>query len=318
MDGSESELPVTRLAVFGSPIDHSQSPALHAAAYAALGLDWEYGREKVEEIELADKIASLGEDWRGISLTMPLKRRAYELADAVDAVGQLTGSVNTLLFGNRRDSDVGSQADTGSIPNLLRGPRLTWGFNTDVAGIVAALATEGIDTAPTVEIVGGGATATSALVAASVLGATNVSVAVRSPNRAGTLRDVAARTGIALEIGTLERRPRLAPDLVIVTVPGGTAIPDSYDVSARRGAALLDVAYDPWPSEFAVKWQSDGAPVLNGLVMLVHQALAQVRIFLAGDPSVPVPHENQVFEAMCGAVGLGATNIPRTFSVPES
>ncbi len=303
---------MTSLAVFGSPIDHSESPALHAAAYAALGLKWEYVRERVVETDLAEKIASLGDDWRGLSLTMPLKRRAYELSDSVDAVGKLTGSVNTLLFGSRHGRDDADEA------RPMRLPRSTWGFNTDVAGIVAALATEGIDTAQSVEIVGGGATATSAVVAASVLGATSVSVAVRSPSRASVLRDVAARTGISIEIGTMDRRPSLAPDLVIATLPGGTGVPEHYDVNARRGAALLDTVYNPWPSEFAFNWQPEGAPVLSGLVMLVHQALAQVRIFVSGDPRVPVPNEDRAFAAMCHAVGLGVTSIPRTFSVPES
>ncbi len=315
MDGSKSGVQLTRLAVFGSPIDNSQAPSLHAAAYAALGLPWHYGREKVEETELANVIGSLSDDWHGLSLTMPLKRRAYELADSVDVVGKLSGSVNTLLFGVRHDLKGHEGAGTAEP---TRAPRLTWGFNTDVAGMVASLATEGIDTAQSVEIVGGGATAASALVAASLLGANNVSVTVRSPSRAGALRDVAARTGIAIEIGTMDRRPSLAPDLVIVTLPGGTAVPDSYDTQARRGAALLDVSYSPWPSDFGAKWHSDGAPVLNGLVMLVHQALVQVRIFLSGDPSVPVPNEDRAFAAMCDVVGLGAMSFPRAFSVPES
>ena len=63
---------MTRCAVLGSPIAHSLSPAMHRAAYAALGLDWGYDAFEVEEDELRGFVASLGDDVRGLSLTMPL------------------------------------------------------------------------------------------------------------------------------------------------------------------------------------------------------------------------------------------------------
>jgi hypothetical protein len=70
---------VTRLAVLGSPIAHSQSPALHTAAYAALGLDWQYDAVEVTGATLADFVASRDASWRGLSLTMPLKRDVLPL-----------------------------------------------------------------------------------------------------------------------------------------------------------------------------------------------------------------------------------------------
>ena len=69
-----------RLAVLGSPIDHSQSPALHVAAYRTLGLDWEYGRFEVAEAELASFLDA-HDDWAGFSLTMPLKTELVRLSD---------------------------------------------------------------------------------------------------------------------------------------------------------------------------------------------------------------------------------------------
>ena len=62
-----------RLAVWGDPIGHSRSPELHAAAYAVLGLDWEYGRRQVGAEGFNDAVEALDDTWRGLSLTMPLK-----------------------------------------------------------------------------------------------------------------------------------------------------------------------------------------------------------------------------------------------------
>ena len=64
----------TRLAVLGSPIAHSKSPALHRAAYGALGLDWTYEAVEVRDGALEPFLAGLDASWRGLSLTMPLKR----------------------------------------------------------------------------------------------------------------------------------------------------------------------------------------------------------------------------------------------------
>jgi len=109
-------------AVLGSPIAHSLSPALHRAAYAHLGLDWDYQRHEVVAAELAGFVAGCGSDWRGLSLTMPLKEAALELGE-VDELAQLAGASNTLIFaeeGTRRlyNTDVGgpSVRTTTSTP----------------------------------------------------------------------------------------------------------------------------------------------------------------------------------------------------------
>ena len=64
-----------RCAVLGDPIDHSLSPVIHRAAYAELGLDWEYDAVAVPAGGLAGFVEGLDPaQWRGLSLTMPLKR----------------------------------------------------------------------------------------------------------------------------------------------------------------------------------------------------------------------------------------------------
>src|SRR5579875_3321927 len=105
-----------RLAVLGAPIAHSRSPQLHAAAYRVLGLDWEYGSAEVGEAGLAAFLAGLGPEWRGLSLTMPLKRAVLPLVPAREPLVERLGLANTVLLGDR--------------------PAL---FNTDVPAIVRVL-----------------------------------------------------------------------------------------------------------------------------------------------------------------------------------
>jgi len=106
---------MTRCAVLGSPIAHSLSPAMHRAAYAALGLDWQYDAYEVEEAELAGFVAGLGQDVRGLSLTMPLKRVALDLVDTVDPVAELIGAANTMLL----EPDGSRSAHNTDVPGLV-------------------------------------------------------------------------------------------------------------------------------------------------------------------------------------------------------
>lgn len=281
------------LAVYGSPIAHSKSPVLHRTAYRALGFDWSYDARDVGAADLPGVVRSLDDDWRGLSLTMPLKTAAYELSDTRDAIAELTGAVNTLRF-------TGTGAD-----------RTLFGYNTDVAGIVRALAAVGVTEAAHAQILGGGATAASAVVAAAELGAITVSILTRSPEKSAALVDLGRRVGLAVDVAEFSTMGVLpAPQLVISTLPGGSAVPVSYPDAVMAGCALLDVAYDPWPSAHASVWAAAGGTVANGLSMLVHQALLQVRIFAFNDPFQPLDDEDAVLRDMLASVGLDSRGIP--------
>ncbi|WP_165922662.1 saccharopine dehydrogenase NADP-binding domain-containing protein [Pseudonocardia endophytica] len=107
-----------RAAVLGSPIAHSLSPVLHRAAYASLGLaGWSYDAHEVDEAGLAGFVAGLGPEWAGLSLTMPLKRVALEVADRAADTAAAIGAANTLV----------------PEPDGWRAS------NTDVTGLVVAL-----------------------------------------------------------------------------------------------------------------------------------------------------------------------------------
>ncbi|MGN8551924.1 UNVERIFIED_CONTAM: shikimate dehydrogenase [Microbacterium sp. SLM126] len=266
-----------RLAVWGDPIAHSRSPQLHAAAYAVLGLDWRYERRRVDGIRFPEALASLDASWRGLSLTMPLKGVAHAAARERDRRAELTGAVNTLVLG----------AD---------GPR---GFNTDVGGIVRALAEEGVVDAPRARIVGAGATATSALVALSELGASEVDVVARRPEAVEPLTALGAALGIAVSATSFDADTFRAVAVTIATLPGDARISDDVAAAlAADGGFLLDVVYGHGPTTLSAAWDHAGGRSTSGLGMLLHQAVLQVRAFTTGDVADALPDEPAVLAAM--------------------
>ncbi|MDJ0336950.1 shikimate dehydrogenase [Cryobacterium sp. PH31-O1] len=273
-----------RLAVLGSPIKHSRSPMLHRAAYRQLGLDWTYEAVEVKCGSLAMFLSTLGPEWRGLSLTMPLKQEVLPFIDDCDRVAQLTGAVNTVLL--RRVNGRGTLS----------------GYNTDVAGLVRALAEGGVTRAAHVTLLGAGATAASALMAAAELGTEFVTVLVRDPQKALPLVELGRSLGVVVELEDFSGATRVDSDVVISTLPGGTMLPAPLPLALRERAVLFDVAYSPWPSGVATSWQEAGGTVLNGLGMLLHQALIQVRVFVTADPFEPLPDEAAVLAAMRGAL----------------
>lgn len=267
----------TRLEVWGDPIEHSRSPELHAAAYRALGLDWSYGRRRVAAESFGAELAILNDTFRGLSLTYPLKDAAFAASVTRDARAELTGAVNTLLLTGRELS----------------------GFNTDVGGIVRALDECGITEVKRVRIVGAGATATSSLAAAAELGATDIEVVARRPEAIAPLRAIGERLGLAVEGLALGAPTRLPRDLTIAALPGGAVVPDAdADALASGGEPLFDVVYGQGTTSLQAAWLRAEHPIHTGEGMLLHQAVLQVRIFVAGDPAVPLPDEPAVVGAM--------------------
>ena len=255
-----------KAAVLGSPIAHSLSPALHRAAYAALGLDdWSYEAIECDEPGLAGLIDGLDAQWAGLSLTMPLKRTVLELLDHVDPVASATGGANTVVF-----------RDDGRH-----------GYNTDVRGILDALAEAGVPAGGGVTIVGAGATACSALAALPGLGVLRADVIARDPARATGLLEAAGRVGVQVRLRDFAALAEDPPaGLLISTVPAGVADDYARHVAAtgRVPRAVMDVVYSPWPTELARAAAAGGAIIASGFAMLLHQAAAQVEL-MTGKPA---------------------------------
>jgi shikimate dehydrogenase len=276
-----------RAAVLGHPVAHSLSPVLHTAAYRALGLEgWEYGVHDVTEETLAGFLAGLGREWAGLSLTMPLKQAVFPLLDHVEPLAAAVGAVNTVLF------------------TAVGGTVTTTGTNTDVHGIVAALR-EGLGTGPgerpvaEAVVLGGGATAASALAALAELGCPSARVFVRSLDRIGPLREAVARMGVSpsFEVfddtattsalvsadAVVSTTPRYAADVWAKLLADGAGDGPAGADGGPRGV-LLDVVYDPRPTALQSAWTALGARAVGGERMLLHQAAEQVRL-MTGQPA---------------------------------
>lgn len=257
---------VLNAAVLGSPIGHSLSPVLHRAAYDALGLTrWRYAAHEVDEEAFLPFVAGLDETWRGLSLTMPLKEVAFEVAADVSPMALATGAVNTLVRRATGEWDA---------------------HNTDVHGIVAALA--GPAAAASATVLGSGATARSAIAALARLGVRHVRLAVRAEARPATLR-MAADLGVEVEQVPLAHWAEATGTgddaaLVVSTLPTGAGSAAAEVLAGRRlHGTLLEVVYADWPTPLARAAAAAGLDVVSGLDMLVHQAGEQVRLMTGRD-----------------------------------
>ncbi len=249
---------VRRAAVLGSPIEHSLSPVLHEAAYQALGLHfWHYDKIECDEPGLPRLVDSMGPEWAGLSLTMPLKRVALTVADEVSPLADALGAANTLVF----PPAGGRRAD-----------------NTDVTGMVSALREAGLTRVEQAVILGAGGTAQSALAAVRELGHQSPAVLVRDLARTGELRETADLLGMRPVISdSLFTEPLPAADLVISTLPAGAADP-LVTTRWKPDTMVLDVVYAPWPTSFAGSALAAGCPVVSGLTVVLYQAVAQVEL----------------------------------------
>lgn len=267
---------VRQAAVLGSPIQHSLSPVVHRAAYAAVGLDWQYRAIEVDESHFAQFWESLDDSWVGLSLTMPLKTIVLPFLDHISDRARQIGAVNTVVFEQGR----------------------ALGHNTDVTGMIRAID----DVVPdrerirSVAIIGGGATARSAVAAiidrhAPVDARSSVAdrpagielrVFARRNEQARELAQLGDELGVTVDIGEWSKvNEALMADLVVSCLPGHVDL--AVDVPPNPGL-LLDVAYDPWPPNLSALWRQAGGLVVTGADLLLGQAIDQVEL-MTGRPA---------------------------------
>jgi shikimate dehydrogenase len=251
-----------KCAVLGDPIAHSLSPTLHRAGYAALGLDWTYKARRVEAGGLADFLGGLDDDWRGLSLTMPLKREAIALAEHVSDRARLAGAANTLVLGPE-----GVTAD-----------------NTDIPGAASAIRERFSGPVRVATILGGGATATSTGLALCDLGATEIRLLVRSPERAAETVEAIGRHSTAPSVIVGSLTSDFAEGEVVVSTIPGTAQDVALLGRCSEVPVVFEVLYNPWPTPLARAASASGRTLVGGLDLLVHQAALQFTLF-TGEPA---------------------------------
>jgi shikimate dehydrogenase len=265
-----------RAAVLGSDVSKSRSPAIHNAAYKALGIEGEYGAKSVEAPQFTELVRRLrAEGYRYLNVTIPHKAAAADMADARGPEVLASGAANTLLF-EKPDGPIRAE-------------------NTDGAGLIAALHDLNVEIGPgeNVVMVGAGGAAAGAVEALTRAGA-HVHLVARRPAAAAAIQQRlpepqgARVTVVAWTPDELAAAIGLADALV-------SAVPAAAwdDEVARDGleamsgnVAVLEMAYSAGESPLAQAVRAHTTRYADGLGMLVHQAARAIELALGKAPPV--------------------------------
>ena len=255
------------LAVIGSPIGHSLSPAMQNAAIRAAGLDYAYVALPVLPERLEDSVRGLRAlGFRGFNVTIPHKSAILPLLDEADEVARAIGAVNTVV------------CEAGRLK----------GFNTDVEGFLGALAARGFSVeGKRVVLLGAGGAARAALYGLLHSGAAGVTLGVRNAPKARPLAEEFAQYGEVCALdwneAAFEEAVRKAA-LVVNTTPLGMApqtqaMPPVPWQAVHERMFFYDIIYTPARTQFLRRAESLGCPTLNGEAMLVGQGAAAFRLW---------------------------------------
>ena len=275
---------VTRLAgVVGQPIAHSLSPLLHNAWLRALGLDGVYVAFAVEEARFASFINGLrGGSVVGLNVTVPFKTQALALADHVTEPARRAQAANVLVFhaGGTITAD-----------------------NTDGLGLLAAFAAQapGFDPAAApVAILGAGGAARGAAAAFLTAGAKDIRIINRTPARA---EQIAGDLGPGVTAFGLDQAAAAFSSVGAVINAttaglGGTASLEVPLEATPTTAVVMDMVYKPRLTPFLTQAQALGRPTVEGLEMLIGQAIPAFTTFFGQAPPADVDVRGLAWQAL--------------------
>ena len=272
--------------IFGSPVEHSLSPAMHNAAFAAAGLDYIYVPFQVGKENLPDAIKALRAlELAGVNITIPHKETVLQHLDEISVEASFIGAVNTVV--NRQG-------------------RL-YGENTDGRGFIKALY-EQVDFSPagkTALVLGAGGAARAVAVQLALAGTAKLVLANRSRQRAEDLAClIAEKTGAAVAVADWpdrELQPRESymfahADLVVQATPLGMhpytegTVPFPF-AQLKPGVLVCDLVYNPARTNFLSKAAQAGAVTINGLGMLLYQGAMAFELWTGIPAPVQVMRE---------------------------
>ena len=264
--------------LLGQPVAHSLSPALHNAAFGALGIDAHYEARLVAPDDLASAVAALrAPDCLGANVTAPHKRAVMDHLDDVSAEARALGAVNTIV--NRAGTLFGS--------------------NTDAAGLARWMRLAGIDPMGKPALVlGAGGAARATVWALADLGATSILVLNRTVERA---QDVVTsfqhrlpRTDLMWGNLADAAEPARKPWAVVVNATSlghYGAAPQVHPGCYSPDSVAIELAYNPPETAFMLAARLAGARAENGLGMLLHQAALAFERWTGQAPPVAVYEE---------------------------
>lgn len=264
-----------RAAILGYPVGHARSPLIHAFWLAELGLEGAYERREVKPGEVAAALVDMRiTGYAGGNVTVPHKEEAFNACDATTTRARALGAVNTFWF------------EDGKIT----------GDNTDGLGFVAHLDAvhPGWDAGkPDILLLGAGGAARGLILPLLERNPTSVSITNRSEERLDALLADIADLDPEVPVGGLPwDRRREALDrfgLIINTTSLGMAGQPALDlslVSTKPGTIIADIVYVPIETPLLAEARSLGLPTLDGLGMLLHQAVPGFERWFGQRPTV--------------------------------
>lgn len=253
--------------IFGCPVAHSRSPAMHNAAFAELGIDATYEPFEVAPDALPAALRdAIARGVRGLNITLPHKSAIMPLLDVVDADARAIGAVNTIVIEDGRTS----------------------GENTDAGGLARALQAADVTlSGAKVTVLGAGGAVRAAVVGIGRAGATHITVAARRVEAAAALIDALAdllpdttlrATALSDDDGGLSEALRGSDLLVQGTSATLEGNPDaeSFAAALPMGAlpahcVVTDLVYKPRITSVMARAQARGLRVVDGSGMLLYQ-----------------------------------------------
>lgn len=283
------------LYILGHPVGHSKSPAMHNAAYAALGLDWFYGFADYPDPTRARSFIE-NDEWLALNVTMPYKPLALECANTASLSARLANGANVLV-----KHEGALRAD-----------------NVDGKGCVAFLRRCGTDPAgKRVVVCGTGPTSLSIMHACVRAHASRVSLLGRDAGRTqavlaayqANLADSGTSASCdmdALSYDAAEQRIADAQVIVDATPLGMSAgDPAPFDVALlSAGQVVVDAVYGHGETALVAAARAAGCAAYDGSGMLVGQAVETIRVVAEATGLFTVPEEVDLFSVMAAAAGF--------------
>ncbi len=263
MGGKDVEV----FALFGDPVAHSLSPAMHSLAFEEMGLPARYVPFRVVDLRAAIQ-GVRGLNIRGVSVTIPFKTEAMGHLDELDESARRIGAINTIV---NRDGRL-------------------WGFNTDWVGLVTELRQWTEIKGRTFAIIGAGGAARAAIFGVISEGGTPL-ILSRSARRG---KRVASEFGCG--ILPLSEFNSVRADCLINATPVGMA-PDVGlsplpGLDLARFELVMDLIYNPFKTRLLRDAERAGCRVVPGAGMFVHQGAEQIRLWTGMEP--PRDHMREI------------------------
>ncbi|HWA30364.1 MAG TPA: shikimate dehydrogenase, partial [Rhizomicrobium sp.] len=272
--------------VVGWPVAHSLSPRLHGHWLSAHAVDGAYVPLAVRREDFARVVESLRTcGFMGVNVTVPHKEAAFAIAHEVDDAALAAGAVNLLVF------------DGGRI----------MGRNTDAGGLAASL-TEALGKnalqGKTAVLLGAGGAARAAILALDTLGVSEVRIVGRNLARAEHLaRDFSHRVKALLRAFGWLNWPDAAQNagILVNATSAGMTGKETLDVALDPlpvNAIVTDLVYNPLETELLKAAQARGNRVVDGLGMLMHQAVPAFEAFYGERPQVTPALRSELKKAL--------------------